>query len=599
MREYWCVKMNLFDSSFLCLDIGTSGVRGIAHRVRSGRIDKSAMYSVDNYDTVFALKSVIDELENKIGTHFDTAYITGNFGNAWFTMTRRETLWSGEHKITPADIKAQISQITPPDGFYPMHIVPLRYDGATTKNMPTPIGVVERKLASVFGGIFYEQSRMDEIGAFLRRAHIQPAAFFDPMFLVNASYPANGTQMIIDFGAEFTSVSIWSERGPVWHYKYAHGGTNITREIAEKTNVGFDDAERIKRTVASMIPKEMDRFTPADTAYDFSRSDINDIVIPNIVDIVGQIKNAAMTAIGRYAPRRIVITGGASGCDGVADLVENMFAIPVENMGPDAATRALSEYIWAAEGAHRAAYIARSERMQKHMSRIRGIFTRRRRKRNEFIPIMPSTLCFDMRRDETYSLFQSGGVSIVHVDIMDGFYVDRIAGGIDELKYIRAHTDAHLHVHLMTEGPVVWANDAIAAGANTIIVSTNTSGVRTALHNIRAAGVRAGVALHPDSSVSILKSVLRDVDEVMVMTVAPGAAGQAFNPECLHKISVLAATRKRYGLRFTISVDGGINDKTAQMCWDAGADLLVSGSYLARANDFPLAIRGLMRKTSA
>ena len=184
---------------------------------------------------------------------------------------------------------------------------------------------------------------------------------------------------------------------------------------------------------------------------------------------------------------------------------------------------------------------------------------------------------------------------MIHVDIMDGFYVDKIAGSIDELRKIRGRTNAHLHVHLMTESPNVWANDAIAAGADTIILSTNTSGLRNAIRTVRAAGKRVGIALNPESSVSILKSVLRDIDEVMVMTVHPGAAGQSFEPSCLHKISVLAGTRKKYGLKFVISVDGGINDKTAPLCWDAGANMLVSGSYLANAPDFPLAVQSLLK----
>ena len=187
---------------------------------------------------------------------------------------------------------------------------------------------------------------------------------------------------------------------------------------------------------------------------------------------------------------------------------------------------------------------------------------------------------------------------MIHVDIMDGFYVDRIAGSISELQQIRSHTNAHLHVHLMTESPSVWATDAIAAGADTIILSTNTSGLRNAIRIIKNSGRRVGIALNPDSSVSLLKSVLRDIDEVMIMSVNPGAAGQNFEPSALHKISVLAATRKKYGLRFLISVDGGINNKTAALCWDAGADLLVSGSYLAHSPDFPLAVHSLLKKTS-
>ena len=81
----------------------------------------------------------------------------------------------------------------------------------------------------------------------------------------------------------------------------------------------------------------------------------------------------------------------------------------------------------------------------------------------------------------------------------------------------------------------------------------------------------------------------------MIITATPGADGQEFNESCLHKISILAATRKKYGLKYLISVDGGINAETAQKCWDAGADLLVSGSYLARSADFPLAVQSLLR----
>ena len=138
----------------------------------------------------------------------------------------------------------------------------------------------------------------------------------------------------------------------------------------------------------------------------------------------------------------------------------------------------------------------------------------------------------------------------------------------------------------------------IAAGADTVIVSTNTSGVRNAVRNIRAAGRRVGIALNPESSVTILKDILREIDEVMVMSVTPGASGQQFIPGALHKISVLNATRKKFKLNFKISVDGGINDKTAALCWNAGADMLVCGSYLAHAHDFPLAVQSLLKKES-
>ena len=190
-------------------------------------------------------------------------------------MIGKSAQWPGEHKITAGDVRGQISKITPPDGFYPMHIIPLRYDTPTARNMLTPIGHTDRQLISAFGAIFYPRDRLNEIIGFLRRAHIQAVAFYDPHFLQNADiHLPKQTLMFIDLGAQFSTVSVWTDRGPVLHVKIPIGGTNLTLDISEKLNLDFDEAERIKRAVASLIPKEMDRFTPADTAYDFSRADV-------------------------------------------------------------------------------------------------------------------------------------------------------------------------------------------------------------------------------------------------------------------------------------------------------------------------------------
>jgi ribulose-phosphate 3-epimerase len=588
--------MNLFDSSFLCLDIGARTVRGIAHRVRSARLVKSATAMMESENLVRAIRAVVSSLEHDIGARFDTAFITGNFGPAEFDMVAKCTNWSGEHKITAADLRYQISQIRPRDGFYPLHIIPLRYDLKNAKNLLTPVGFIDSALTSAFGVISYDTARLDYIFSALRHAHIQADNLYDPSYLLDAVYrPERDTAMFVNMGGEFTGVSIWTPRGPVFFKKIELGQNAITEQIAEQLHLDYADAARIKHSVASILENEMDRFTPADAAYDFSRADLNEILLPKIMEIMSEIHAVADAAAAKYRPSQIFLSGGGAGISGIPDMLETTFGIAVQNLGADAYINALSKFVWKNESAHVAAYQRRTQLRQNLISKITKKFEPKRNKNIKTVPIMPSTLEFNMNNPATYSLFDSGNISMIHVDIMDGFYVDRIAGGMDELKTIREHTRAHLHVHLMTESPAVWAMDAAAAGADTIIVSTNTAGVRAALRKIREMGKKNGIALNLESPVDILKPVLRELDEILIMAILPGDSGQEFDDSVLHKISVLANTRRKYGLKFKITVDGGINPDTAKLCWAAGADYLISASYLARAADFPLAVLSLMK----
>ncbi|HNY25128.1 MAG TPA: ribulose-phosphate 3-epimerase [Alphaproteobacteria bacterium] len=589
--------MNLFDSSFLCLDIGSNTVRGIAHRIRSGKITKSAIHSVESDDTVFAIKTVIDEMERQLGVRFDSAYITGNFGNSNFEMIAKSTVWNGDHKITESDVRYQISQITPNAEFYPMHIVPLRYDTSHARNLLTPIGHTDKQLISIFGVVSYENERLNTILSQLRSAHIQVENMFDPSFILDTALrDSKQSVLFMDMGAEFTSISIWTGRGPVFFEKIPKGQDFITKTIASELNIKIKDAVKIKHQVASVIASEMDRFTPADTLYDFSRADLNEIILPTLSDIVETVSESLETAISKYNPCKIFLSGGGACIQGIEEMVTDTFGIETQNIGSDAVIRALSDYVWKQESGHVKAFLDRHEKWQNTFAKVLNKFKKNKNKGTRFIPIMPSTLAFDMKSKETYELFKSGGISMIHVDIMDGFFVDRIAGGIEELKTIRENTHSHLHVHLMTESPAAWAAAAANAGADTIIVSTNTAGVRAALRQIKEMGKRSGIALNPESPVEILKPILKEIDEVLIMSVRPGAGGQEFNENILRKISVLANTRKRFGLKFKISVDGGITPGAAEFCWRAGADFLVSGTYLSESHDFPLAVQSLLHK---
>ena len=206
--------MNLSDSCFLCLDIGTSCTRGVAHKIRAGKIVKSATAICDNFNQQFAVKSVIDNLEQELKTHFEDAYITGNFGKSEFIRPRQNTLWNNEHKITEYDIRAQISKIAIPDGFSPIHIMPLQYDTPSARKIITPVGYTDHQLISTFGVICYETARLNEVVSILHKAHIQYNGLFDPAYLLSQTLrKPNETVLFIDLGAEFSSISIWNNRG--------------------------------------------------------------------------------------------------------------------------------------------------------------------------------------------------------------------------------------------------------------------------------------------------------------------------------------------------------------------------------------------------
>lgn len=586
--------MNISNSCFLCLDIGTTTVRGMAHRIHDGRIIKSAMAQSEEDDPIVAITTVVDDLEQQIGGRLGTAYVTGNFGDMIFDVTATQARWRGAHKITATDIRAQVAQIPARDGFHPMHIIPLRYDGAMTRNMSTPIGHTDTALVSLFADISYGDAVIAQLMTHLRRAHIQTAGLFDPTFLLATALPrGKGTHMLIDMGAAYTTVGLWTARGPVWIKKIPGGQSALVQKIADTFHISPPDAARVRRMI-SIPSTEMDRFTPADVLFDFSRADVADVILPEMEKIIEAIKSMAGPFIAKYRPQKILLYGGAAAIDGMTDYVSSALGMPVENLGADAAVRALGQMIWAMQAPRIRRLAARRERLGRIGRWFMAPWTRRSRPAARPIPIMPSTLAFDMHDDTTYSLFRAAGISMIHVDIMDGFFVSHVAGGIDELKYIRNHSAAHLSVHLMTESPAHWAIDTINAGADTVIISAGTAGVREAITQIHRRGRRAGIAISPDMSLGILKDILRDLDVVLVMSVRPGAGGQEFMPSALRRIATLRATRQKYNLKFEICVDGGINEKTAPSCWDAGADTLVAGSYLARATDFPLAVMRLM-----
>ncbi|MEO0233544.1 MAG: ribulose-phosphate 3-epimerase [candidate division WOR-3 bacterium] len=195
------------------------------------------------------------------------------------------------------------------------------------------------------------------------------------------------------------------------------------------------------------------------------------------------------------------------------------------------------------------------------------------------IQIIPSLLSIDLNNLQRSIASIPSSVKILHLDVMDGHFVDNITFGPHFVKVVRELTDRYLDVHLMIENPDKYYDRFIDSGATHISFHIETTKDPVLLiKRLKKRKVKAGIVLNPETELERITPYLDFVDYVLVMSVHPGFAGQKFLKYTLKKVKKLKILRGNR--KYKIEIDGGINDKTGKDAIKAGADWIVSGSYL-------------------
>ncbi|HXA09783.1 MAG TPA: ribulose-phosphate 3-epimerase [Chthoniobacterales bacterium] len=218
------------------------------------------------------------------------------------------------------------------------------------------------------------------------------------------------------------------------------------------------------------------------------------------------------------------------------------------------------------------------------------------------ILIAPSILAADFAHlADDLERVLAAGADWLHLDIMDGQFVDNISFGPGLVKTVRGLTSIPFDVHLMIERADHYLPRFVAAGANSITVHVEPEAkhdVAKTLRLIRESGCRAGLTLNPATPFAAVEPHLFRIDLLLIMTVHPGFGGQSFQPAMMGKVRRAAELRDSLGVNYDIEVDGGINPETAQLSLANGANVLVAGTSIFRSDDYAAAIRALRVPTS-
>lgn len=205
------------------------------------------------------------------------------------------------------------------------------------------------------------------------------------------------------------------------------------------------------------------------------------------------------------------------------------------------------------------------------------------------VVIAPSILSADfMNLEHDVHIVEQAGAGFIHVDVMDGHFVNNLTIGVPVVKQLSRVATAPLDVHLMLDNPMKVLPWFLDAGSNMVTIHAETldpTGLRNAIAQVHEAGAQVGIAIKPKTPVSRVEPFIADLDMVLVMSVEPGFSGQSYIAGSEQKVARVAACAREANPALLIEVDGGIGEKTAGLVTAQGADVLVCGNAVFGADD--------------
>lgn len=201
--------------------------------------------------------------------------------------------------------------------------------------------------------------------------------------------------------------------------------------------------------------------------------------------------------------------------------------------------------------------------------------------------VSPSILSADFAHlADVVKMLDSSNAEWLHMDVMDGVFVPNISFGFPVMKSLRGLTAKPFDVHLMIVEPVKYVNQVKESGADYMTVHYEAcTDVKETIRQVKLAGLKVGVSIKPDTPVRALADIITELDLVLLMSVYPGFSGQKFIPETVDKLHELRALINESGSHAIIEVDGGVNDTTGRLLAQAGADAVVAGNYVFKAQN--------------